>query len=69
MPRKHHFQPNDKYLRAAEAYKGRWVVVRRDEILLAGDDPRELERQARERGLEYDVIQQVPSEDPEPLIL
>lgn len=61
--------PEEKYLRSAEAYRGRWVVIHDDEVLLAGDNPRELQRQARERGLRYDFIEKIPDLDPEPLIL
>lgn len=61
MPhRKIDYQPNEKLARQAEAYRGKWVVIVRDEIVLAGDDPFELQRQADERGIEYDALVQIP---------
>lgn len=61
MPhRKITYQPNAKLARQAEAYRGKWVVIVRDEIVLAGDDPFELQRKADERGIEYDVLVQIP---------
>lgn len=67
--RKLTYQPNEKLMRAAEAYKGKWIVVLRDEILMAGDDPLELQRAVEERGIEYDVIDYVGDWEKPPLVI
>lgn len=59
MKRKLTYQPNEKLMRAAKAYKGKWIAVLRDEIVLSGDDPLVVKREATERGIEYDVIDYV----------
>jgi len=69
--RKLTYQPNEKLMKAAQAYKGKWIVVLRDEILMAGDDPLQLQREVEERGIEYDVIDYVGDFDWEkpPLVI
>lgn len=63
------YQPGERLAKRAEAYRGKWVVIVRDEIVLAGDDPFELQRQADERGIEYDVLIQVPDEKEPPILI
>jgi len=69
MPRKINYQPNEKLARALEAHKGKWVVIVEDEVVLSGDDPLELQEQARGRGIEYDGLEYVHDWKGEPPIL
>lgn len=59
MPSKRGLQPNEKLLKAAEAYRGRWIAIYEDTIVLAGDDPLTVEREAEARGIDYDIIEYV----------
>jgi hypothetical protein len=54
------YQPNDKLFRQQEAHRGKWVVIVRDDVVLSGDDPFKLQREADERGIEYDLLIKIP---------
>lgn len=59
LKKKFDYQPNEKLAKTLESYRGKWVVIDRDEVLMSGDDLLELQREADARGIEYDLIDYV----------
>lgn len=62
-------QPNEKLARQAQGYRGKWVVIVRDEIVMAGDDPMELQQKAWDHGIEYDGLEFIPDEKEPPILI
>lgn len=69
LKKKFDYQPNEKLAKALQAYRGKYVVIDRDEVVMSGDDLHELKREADERGIEYDVIDYVSDWKGKPPIL
>lgn len=63
------WEPSAELLKKLEAYRGKWVVIVGQDVVLSDIDREALEARIDERHLYWDSIDYVPTGDEPPLIL
>lgn len=63
------WEPSEKLLRELERYRGKWVVIVGERVIVADEDHDVLTNAVRAEHIDWDSIEYVPTGDEPPLIL
>lgn len=63
------WEPSRKLLEELEAYRGKWVVIVGQDVVLSDPDRARLSEIIEKQGLQWDSIDYIPTGDEPPLIL
>jgi hypothetical protein len=63
------WEPSPELVKKLESYKGKWVVIIGQDIVLADADREALHRNIEQQRLDWDSIEYIPRGDEPPLIL
>lgn len=63
------WEPSEELLQKLESYKGKWVVIVDQDVVLSHADRDRLDDEIEQEGLAWDSIRYVPRGDEPPLIL